>query len=146
MASYSFNKQGQAYKRPASTNKLSNPHAAFSPTKTQDDFYNSGMPGENPFMSMYQATISAQGATRAQTSHGGARHKTPIQRSQKAHHATPGAGRNTKSESKFGTILKHEQSRKFGEYEGGEAAEALFAPGIWGESPCKLQLSAMFNF
>ena len=44
----------------------------------QDDIYNSGMPGENPFQSMYQATISAQGAQRAQTAYGG-RTRTPTQ-------------------------------------------------------------------
>ena len=42
----------------------------------QDDIYNSGMPGENPFQSMYQATISAQGAQRAQTAYGN-RTRTP---------------------------------------------------------------------
>lgn len=59
-----------------------------------------------------------------------------MQRSNKYHHAAAN-GRNTQSESKFGTALKPEVSRKFGEYEGGEAADALFAPGIWGENPCK---------
>ena len=44
----------------------------------QDDIYNSGMPGENPFQTMYQATISAQGASRAQTATKD-RHKTHAQ-------------------------------------------------------------------
>lgn len=137
MASYSFNKQGKAYKRPSSTAKMSHMGSAG---KTQDDFYNSGMPGENPFMSMYQATISAQGAQRAQTSHGG-RHKTPVARPSKAahhgHHHNS-AHRNAHSDAKLaGGHIKQEQGRKFGEYEHGENADALFAPGIWGESPCK---------
>ena len=137
MASYSFNKQGKAYKRPSSTNKMSS-HLGNA-GKTQDDFYNSGMPGENPFMSMYQATISAQGAQRAQTSHGG-RHKTPAARSSKAPHGSASAHRNAHSDAKMlnaNTYIRQEQGRKFGEYEHGENADALFAPGIWGENPCK---------
>ena len=35
----------------------------------QSDLYNTGLPGDNPFQSMYQATIGSQ--ARAQTSRGG---------------------------------------------------------------------------
>jgi len=36
------------------------------PEQRQSDLYNTGMPGDNPFQSMYQATIGQ----RAQTSNG----------------------------------------------------------------------------
>ena len=100
MATYSFNKQGKAYRRPNSTNK----GAPGSAHKTMDDFYNSGMPGENPFVSMYQATISAQGAQRAQTSHG--RTRTPVTNKLKAIEAHQ--GRQASSAHKLNTVLKHE--------------------------------------
>ena len=34
----------------------------IAPNEKQSDLYNTGMPGDNPFQSMYQATIGVQRA------------------------------------------------------------------------------------
>ena len=85
-------------------------------------------------MSMYQATISAQGAQRAQTSTG-KRHKTPMGRKGKVDDSQ--GVKYSRSDAKLNTILKKEQSRKFGEYEGSEFDSANTKTGIWGNNPCK---------
>ena len=46
---------------------------ASNANNKQTDLYNTGMPGDNPFQSMYQATMCSQQQQRAQTSNGGQR-------------------------------------------------------------------------
>ena len=97
----------------------------------QDDLYNSGMPGENPFQTMYQATISAQGQQRAQTAFGG-RHKTPAQlrnKPQQAKGSSTVYGKQARSAQKMDTQVAREQIRKFGEYEDGDPA--ALTQSIW---------------
>lgn len=126
MASYSFNKN---HKRPAS--QAGN---TLTPArKTTDDFYNSGMPGENPFVSMYQATINAAANARAQSSHKHTRTMTPNgKRSQKQAQV-----RNCLSDAKLSTVVKAENGRKFGEYSGAFEVDPMASDSIWGASPCK---------
>ena len=51
------------------------------PVGKQSDLYNTGMPGDNPFQTMYQCTIGSQ---RAQTSNGNRNaSQTPMMRSNK---------------------------------------------------------------
>ena len=102
----------------------------------QDDLYNSGMPGENPFQSMYQATISAQGAQRAQTAIGG-RNKTPASKrtkTQMLERTGTVYNKTAKSAQKMETAIAREQIRKFGEYE--EGVQPV-TQSIWNATACK---------
>ena len=117
----------------------------------QEDLYNTGMPDDNPFQSMYQATIG--GNNRAQTSYqngfaAGGRPKTYSQ--------TPAAKRSSskidprwnspniqksmsKSSHKLNVAAKRDQHRRFGEYNGEDGLE--YEPhntqSIWNQSACK---------
>ena len=101
----------------------------------QDDIYNSGMPGENPFQSMYQATISAQG-NRAQTAFGGRNRSQAVRnKPQQMKNSNTVYNKQTRSAQKMDTQVAREQIRKFGEFEGGD--EAALTGSIWQSSPCK---------
>ena len=91
----------------------------------QTDLYNTGMPGDNPFQSMYQATMCSQ---RAQTINGNQRARlqsqTPQIKSGKM--AKSGDRWNnelSKSATKLGLTAQREQHRRFGEYHGEDGLE-----------------------
>ena len=109
----------------------------------QTDLYNTGMPGDNPFQTMYQATMgSAQKPARAQTAAVGKRNMshTPAPKSTKMNEGW--AYDTSKSAAKLAMTAKREQSRKFGAYHGEDGLD----PGsgsqqIWQGNPCKYNLS-----
>lgn len=126
MASYSFNKN---HKRPSSQTG----NTITPARRTADDFYNSGMPGENPFVSMYQATINAAANARTHSSHKHSRTMTPNgKRSGRQAHI-----RNCLSDVKLNTVVKAENGRKFGEYQGVGEIDPFASQSIWGANPCK---------
>ena len=106
----------------------------------QADLYNTGMPGDNPFQSMYQATIGSQ--ARPQTCRESRQASaTPAINSRKMqqgglldHKQTPMA----KSAAKMNFSAKREQPRKFGEFHGEDGLETQApATSIWKNTPCK---------
>ena len=104
----------------------------------QTDLYNTGMPGDNPFQTMYQATMG-----RAQTASGQrTTSQTPALKSSKAANMAGQsrfANSASKSQAKMSMTAKREQNRRFGEYHGEDGIE-VNGPNqaIWDSSPCKL--------
>lgn len=100
------------------------------------DLYNTGLPGDNPFQSMYQATIGSQ--ARAQTTRGGRQTSaTPAIKSHKAkfggiNDQHRGTENLSKSAAKLNFHAKREQPRKFGEFHGEDGLEAKMpTTSIW---------------
>ena len=108
------------------------------PEQRQADLYNTGMPGDNPFQSMYQATIGQ----RAQTSNGhrpSTNAQTPNQRDRKlAKTGDTWYNNGSKSATRLAYTAKREQNRRFGEYNGEDGLEGAGpAQAIWQQSPFK---------
>ena len=115
-----------------------------APAEKTNDLYNTGMPGDNPFQTMYQATIGsrAQTAKNAQRPHHGS--QTPqVKNSHKMN--SQGDRWGSQSMSKMNLTAKREQHRRFGEYHGEDGGIEGQQPGqsIWQQSPCKLKKSLM---
>lgn len=92
----------------------------------QQDLYNTGMPGDNPFQTMYQATIGQ----RAQTSQGKRAGKTVsmtpnVKASAKMAMSQDRWNQITQSASKLSTAAKREQIRRFGEYHGEDGNQPM---------------------
>ena len=106
------------------------------------DLYNTGMPGDNPFQSMYQATIGSQ--ARAQTTRGGRQTSaTPAIKSHKAkfggiNDLHRGTENLSKSAAKLNFHAKREQPRKFGEFHGEDGLVAKMpTTSIWSNTCCR---------
>ena len=99
----------------------------------QNDLYNTGY--DNPFQSMYQATIGSQ---RAKTSNGqrpGISQTPKINRSSKIYN---GIDSQSKSMKKLHMSAKREQPRRFGEMTGEDGlGPDQPTQSIWQQNPCK---------
>ena len=98
----------------------------------QEDLFNSGMPDESPFKTMYQATIGTP--HRAATAVGNGRRASQTPQHNNKLKAQPGGngGKFSKSVQKL-EAFNATSNRKFGQYEGPEGPKE----SIWGGSPCK---------
>ena len=104
----------------------------------QKDLYNTGMPGDNPFQTMYQATMCnrQEAQPRAQTAAVGRRNMshTPAPKSAKGMDIFGGSP----SKSQYNMTAKREQSRKFGAYHGEDGMDPGYnTQSIWQGNPCK---------
>ena len=107
----------------------------------QADLYNTGMPGDNPFQSMYQATIGARAQSTNQNTRQKTYSQTPMHKSNKMNNHWN--NNMSKSQTKLNLTAKREQIRRFGEYHGedGMDAEAHNTQSIWTQSACKYNFS-----
>ena len=145
MAQYNLNnRQGGSYvqytrsgsaMRESGRKKLSSSHQKYR----QEDLFNSGMPDESPFKTMYQATIGTPHRTATAVGNSRRASQTP-QHNNMLQTPQQKGGKFSKSMQKL-EAFNATSNRKFGQYEGPEGPKE----SIWGGSPCK-SIDSAVNF